>query len=179
MSVGYYVTLADELLSAAEDALVEATTGHPPPGNTYVSHGPPHLLDHCCESGVLAVHLEEVEHRNAGDMTPYAPSTGWCAIQCWPRFVITLGRCSPTFDDRNAVPSPGALDAAASDLLIDLWAILTELYDRMFACTLFATQTICEDVEIGNAVPLEAEGGCAGWEVRVAVGCNDAGPTGS
>ena len=183
MAVGYLATMGDALLQAAADALVAATTGHPAPSSVYLSHDKPSLLDHCCDDGVLTVHLEFSEHDTpfiAGQLSLGSPAGGRpCAVQFQPNWVITLGRCSPTFDPDGEVPTVATLDAAAEDLLVDLWAIITELYDRSFDCTLFPGMTQCQDFRILSTNPLPPEGGCAGWEIRVQTGTNDTGPIGS
>lgn len=177
MTVEYLADVAGDLLVAAEAGLALATTGHAPPANVYVTHGPP-TGDWCCEDGELVVWLET--------MTPQLPPTAGsfpvpntCAILWDATYVIALHRCWPTRPDGKP-PTPGELDSAATDLLADLWAILTELYDRARAGNLLGGQE-CKDVTFEGATIAETqpEGGCAGWEIRVTVRANDGGPVGS
>ena len=177
MTVSYLADVAVELLDAATDALVQATTGHAPPSEAWVSHAAP-VSDYCCDGGQVTVHLASLDHEPFGTFNTEPPSQN-CASTPTARYVITVRRCYPSLDTTGKAPTPSAMDDASAMLLADLWAILTELYDRRAAGTLFSAPTLCADVEIGVAEPEEPQGGCAGWTVPVAVVCNDSGPTGS
>lgn len=172
MSIAYLGDVAQALLDAGTAALATATTGRPLPKHRYITHARP-ALSGCCD-GVLTVHLGEITHgeRYVTDQ----PQS--CAVLHEPTFVITVARCWPT-PEAGAVPSDDALDDAAVVLLEDLWALLTELADRIGACSLFSGMAACKDASIVDVMPLEAEGGCAGWEIRVRLTTNDAGPVGS
>lgn len=171
MTVEYLADTAQSLLDAATAALVPATTGHPLPSAIFVSHGPPAgvvLAAGGCD--LLAVHLEDGVHEPAvGDPTGKQS----CQLVGTFTWVITLLRCHP-----GVQATPDELSDAASDLLIDLWALLTELYDRLDANTLIPVDDPC-DIKIGEVTALEPEGRVAGWEVRMILVGNDAGPTGS
>lgn len=167
---------AGSILNAAVAGLALATTGRAPPGSSWVSHGPP-ALEHCCDDGQVTVHLDRLE------VQPPEADTGVqipCAIVFVAHYVITLARCVPVLGDsmtETAVPAAD-LDIAAGDLLEDLWALVTELRDRIRANTLIV-ETNCRDVRLDDATPLDESGGCAGWLVPLSVRVNDAGPTGS
>lgn len=184
MSVAYLADCAESILNAALSALADATTGRPAPDHVFVSHGPP-VGDNCCDNGQLTVHLDTMTH-SPEDTTGQpggfasAPQFG-CSILGTPTFVVTLLRCvtGPGDSEADAVPSTDDLDDDALDLLADLWALLTEFYDRILACTLIPGQANCRDCFIGPVTPLEPSGGCAGWEIRVTITANDPGPAGS
>lgn len=176
MAVAALDTIAGAILDAAVAGLAVATTGRAAPGTSYVSHGPP-TGEHCCDDGYLTVHLDRLETAPSldGDF-PQVP----CALLPYAHYIITLGRCVPQLGDSMTTTSvPAAdLDAAAADLLEDLWALWTELADRIKAGTL-VDGTACRDVRLGEALPLEESGACAGWVIALRVLVNDAGPTGS
>lgn len=176
MSIGYLDTVATALLDALADALVQATTGRPPPAKVYVSHGLP-AHDGCCEGGQATVWLERVEYRPVQDGG--GASAAGCVSDTWGTFVLEWARCVPTLDDTGAWPSEGDLDVSAGDLLEDLWAVLTELDDRRATGTLVPGHQLCQGINPGDAVPLEPRGACAGWQVRVDVALQGPGPTGS
>ena len=174
MSSTYLADCADALLAAAAAGLASATTGRPVPSTQIVSHGAP-PLDWCCDDGMLTVHVADVTHnqqyKNDLQQVP-------CGVEPRVQFVITVARCWPTMDQQGNL-SPALVDAAAQDQLEDLWCLLTEVYDRAAAKTLFPGQITCGDVEVGAAVPVNAEGGCAGWEIPLSLTTNDTGPAGS
>lgn len=174
MSSTYLADMADALLASALAGLAQATTGRAVPSTTLVSHGPP-PLEWCCEDGMLAVHLESVTHNQLykSDVQQVP-----CGVEPVARFVVTCARCWPTMDDDGVLPA-ATVDAATAEQLEDLWCLLTEFYDRAGAKTLFPGQTSCDDVEIEQVAPLDADGGCAGWTIQVAITTNDTGPTGS
>lgn len=171
MSSTYLGNLAQALLDSAAAALVQASTGRAAPSVTVLSHGPP-PLEWCCNDGMLAVHLASVTHGPSD--VPHVP----CGVDPVARFVVTVARCWPAMDDSGLLDAD-EFDTAAADHLEDLWCLLTEFYDRLAAGTLFPGQVTCEQVEIGDAEPLDAEGGCAGWTIEVTVHLNDSGPVGS
>ncbi len=173
MSSRYLDGLAQALLESALAGLAPATTGRPAPSTAAISHGPPPLA-WCCNDGMLTVHLVEVSHQLSVTELPQAH----CAIVPMAKFEITIARCWPTMDDSGHLAAVD-MDEAAGDLLEDLWSVLTELYDRLFDATVFPGQITCEQVVIGSATPLEAQGGCAGWTLEVEVYLNDSGPIGS
>lgn len=185
MTVTYLAECAEAILDAAFAALVEATTGRPAPTQVFVSHGPP-AWDNCCNGGQLTIHLDALTHTPEDVTTSGIPGLGTspqfgCSILAAPVFVVTLLRCvtGPGDTIADAIPSPAALDDDAQDLLADLWALLTEFYDRILACTLTPGLTDCRDAFIGAVAPVGPEGGCAGWEIRVTITANDSGPVGS
>lgn len=183
MTVSFLAECAESILDAAEAALVEATTGREPPSHVFVAHGEP-AWDNCCDGGQLSVHLVQVLHDpqdvTAGGAIGGSPQYG-CMIEPKPTFAITLLRCvTPPGDSMSdVIPAPGDVDDDAQGLLTDLWALLTELYDRIAACVLIPGMSNCRDAFVIAATPLDEEGGCAGWQVTVGITANDAGPVGS
>ncbi len=172
MGISYLADCADALLAATLAGLAEATTGRPPPATSYLSHGEP-VPDHC---GEVTVHLESVGHlRERGDDLVQS-----CQVLAEPTFVISIFRCATNLGDGpNPLPDADDLDTDAASLLEDLWAVLTELYDRIAAGTLIPGQDECRDVTIGIALPVEQQGDVAGWTIPVTVTANDQGPVGS
>lgn len=177
MSITYLSQVADAVLDAAVDALAPATTGRAAITSAYVTHAIP-AINRCCDGGQITVHLENVEHGQQYAATRDMPQHG-CGILHNPTFVITYARCWPSFEAGGGDPTIEQWDTAAAELLEDLWALLTELADRIGACTLFPGMAACDDAAILDAVPLEAQGACAGWVIRVSLTTNDSGPTGS
>jgi hypothetical protein len=176
MSLGYLAECADALLAAGIAALAQETTGRAPPATSYLSHGEP-TPDHC---GEITVHLESVGHEPPRGDSGIQQS---CQLVASPTFVISLFRCVTNLNDSaaNPFPSGDALDTDAASLLEDLWALLTELYDRIAAGTLVPGlgEDDCENVTVGEVAPIETEGDVAGWRIPVTLSANDLGPTGS
>lgn len=172
--VGYLATLAEQYLDAGRAALVADTTGHDPPAHVFLSHGEP-VADHCCDGGQLTVHLETAwdEIVRRGDTRQAR-----CTIEPRATFVLTLYRCYPGLTKAGNPPKAEALDGASENLLIDLWAIETEIFDRIAENTLF-TGVSCAEITLGDITPIADEGGCAGWTIPVTVELNDRGPSGS
>jgi hypothetical protein len=175
MAVDYLSDVATALLNGALAGLALATTGHAPPDEAYVSHGPP-PWDRACDDGMLTVHLEALTHQpDPGDNLRQS-----CQIVPRPVWVVTVLRCVPGLSDGNdPLPATSDLDDAHGDLLVDLWALLTEVYDRIENNTLIpGTDDPC-DFTVGDVTPLGPDGRVAGWEIRVHHVANDQGPTGS
>jgi len=179
MSVDYLAQCADALLAAVDAALVVATTGHAAPGTSYLSHGEP-TPDHC---GEVTVHLESVGHEpqsfNSQGLSGGLPQS--CNVVGIPTFVISLFRCVTNLSDSQTDPFPSGdtLDSDAASLLVDLWALLTELYDRIEENTLLPGLDDPCDLAIGEVTPIETDGDVAGWRIPVTFSANDHGPTGS
>lgn len=186
MSVDYLATVAEALLDAGVDALVEATTGHAPPSKAYLCTGPP-TGDYCCDGGEIAVWLERAVPLDPGIASSTAvagqiPQFG-CVIVWEATFVVSVHRCYPSTSGNGAAPAVDTIDAASTDLLVDLWALLTEFTDRLKNETLIpgtAGQN-CRNVTLDVVEPADDGplGACAGWELRVIVRLNDHGPVGS
>lgn len=162
MAVAALAVQADAILAAVEAALALATTGHAAPSQVFRSHGPPNL-ELCCEDGVAAVWLEQVSH---DPVNADGPEPGCDPAENYAHWVIGIYRCWPSGD--VAAPSADEYDTASETLLIDAWALLTELYDRNRAGTLLPGCD-CQTVRWGALTPHDAEGGCAGWEMRLTV----------
>ena len=177
MTVEYLAECAAELLAAAEAALVEDTTGRPAPSAAWVAWGTA-PRDRCCDDGQITVHPSFLSHEQFGRFGEQ-PTTQHCQRTPQPTFVITVLRCHPTMGGDASSPTPDAQESAANGLLGDLWALLTELYDRARACTLFGGMAHCTDVNIGDVEIIEPESGCAGFAVPVTFVANDTGPEGS
>jgi hypothetical protein len=181
MSSTYLGTIADQLLDIIVAGLAEETTGRPAPGTTFISHGVPNRLAYCCEGGYATVYLDPlrgVEHNPdlGGQTITGAHAMQQCITIPVGHFVLEWGRCVPKVSE-DGWPSETDIDLSASDLLEDLWAVLTELYDRRASGALAGAD--CGDITIGEAIPLEPAGGCAGWQVRLDLTLDDPGPTGS
>lgn len=176
MTVAYLSTTADAILAAAQAALVQTTTGKAPPDECFVSHGPPPADRACDGGGMLTVHLDLLGHLPFDeDQMQQA-----CILVPRPVFVVTLLRCVPSLveDGNNPLPATTDLDTSAGELLVDLWALLTEFYDRLAAGTLIPGVVGC-DIAIGEAAAIPPSGGVAGWAIPLTMTANDTGPTGS
>lgn len=175
MPVGLLNTFAEQILAAAQAALVQATTGHAPPTYAYVAHDLP-AADNCCDGGQLTVHLGGLRR----DRHQYGEHEVGDTVVMKATYIITLMRCVTGMSDSMTDPLPATadIDADAGDLLIDLWALLTELWDRVDEETLAPGLTRF-DVEVGDPTPLETEGDCAGWIIPVVIDAFGRGPTGS
>ena len=171
MPAAYLATLAADLLDAAGDGLTLVRTGHAPPERVYVSHGRP-AVDGCEQLTVHADERRAVWHRSMPDR-PNVPQT--CLLAPVAVLVVQLWRCVPVAAEDGTPPTAAELDTAADDLLIDAWCLLTQLYGEHKDGTLF-TGVTCRNVTFGDLLALPPQGGMAGWELRVEVGLDDAGP---
>lgn len=160
--------LAVELLTAAEAAI--ATTPGGAIDRAFISPGLPSL--DCCPQ--LTVHLGgPAEGDTAPLTTPLQAGhrTSQTALVNLIQFTITVVRCAPTGSDAQPLPSPVALQATAETTLADLWALWNELRAAHRAGTLFDADAGPGSRELffDPAVPLDPQGGCAGWLVPLRV----------
>lgn len=162
-SADYLHDMASDLLAAAEAALDPARTGNAVIDRTFVSHAEP-AWD-LCEHDQLTVHAVLGRHRQ----TSRQP----CQVQPLIEWHVQVVRCVPTVDDSGTAPTADALDVSAETLLVDLWCLLTGLYD---AARTGGLADDCGQVSFGDCTPLGPSGGIAGWDVVVEVACDDAGP---
>lgn len=179
MGFDYLAILADDLLDAAQTGLGEQA--RPEPSISRVAHAIP-SWDTCCPDdetgeggGLLTVYLEQIDYQPS-DVAPR------CAVVGTATFAIELARCVPSLIDSPTQPfhSGEVYGAAAIALLEDLWAISREVFDRWQAGSLFPESGVdCAAVTLGQAVPLEEQGGCAGWRWSISVVLNDTGAVGS
>lgn len=170
MAAGALAGQALAILDAAEDALALATTGHAAPAHVFRSHGPPPLeLAFCCD-GAVAVWLDEVNH---DPVNQQGPEPGCDPAENYAVWAVGVYRCWP-----SDAPTADDYDAAAEDLLIDAWSLLTEFYDRNRTEGLLPGCD-CQTVKFGRLTPTPAEGACAGWEFRITVDLSCLTDTGS
>ena len=181
--IDYLSDLGQAIVNAGIAGLAVATTGRTAPTG-YVVHAPV-VCDINCGTGQLTVHLAQVFLSAQDDESTNArPFPGNCCAGVWKAtFVLTLLRCIGNLDAAGRPVTSTTQADDASDLLEDLWALLTQLDDQMNAGTLFPVSEFpgvrCQDITVGVAVPIPIEGNCAGWEIPLTVRLNDAGPTGS
>lgn len=181
--IGYLSNMADAILAAGSAGLVIGTTGRPAPV-AYLVHEPV-VFDQFCTDGQLTVQLRRVYLAPLGDeAVNFRPFPGNCCAGIWKaEFRLSLIRCITNLDSQGQPASTTIQDSDATALMEDLWALLTQLDDQLEAGTLFMESQFpgvrCQDVTVGEAIPIPIEGNGAGWEIPITVRLNDSGPTGS
>lgn len=181
--IAYLAQIGDAILNAGSAGLVVGTTGRPAP-TAYLVHEPV-VFDQFCEDGQLTVSLRRVFLAPLGDESANTPPwPGNCCAGIWKaEYVLTLIRCVTNLDTQGKPAPTATQDADATALMEDLWALLTQLDDQLEAGTLFDPAQLpgirCQDVTVGEAIPVPIDGNGAGWEIPITVRLNDSGPTGS
>ncbi len=149
--------LAQDVLDAS--GLILATTGNPEIERAFVSHGRP-ALD-CCNQ--LAVNIATIGEAatNAGSVLQPGLRHSFARINL-TALLITVTRCHPVLDDDGQPPNPDQMTEAAAMMNADAWALWNGLF-RMRE-ELFED---CDLVFFDAAIPLEPQGGCAGFVLQV------------
>lgn len=161
--------LAKEYLDACADAVASGVGGPIP--RAFVSPGLP-AWD-CCPQ--LSVHAGgpaiadtfplqpplQPGHRSDNGETLHLVNLTATVLRCVP----TLG------EDATLMPEPGDLDAAAAEMLGDVWAIwnhVRRLYreDLLFANPYGGGR---RELFFDPAVSLMPQGGCCGWQIQIRV----------
>lgn len=165
--VGDLFSAATELLAACEAAIATAPGGAI--ARAFVSPGLP-ALD-CCPQ--LTVHAGGPGEADTQPLTtPLQPGhrVSQTALVNLIQFTITVVRCSPS----EAIPPAAALQASAEETFGDLWALWNVLKQEHRAGNLFDAEAGPGSRELffDPAIPLNPQGGCAGWLVplRVSLG---------
>lgn len=135
----------------------------------YVSAGEPDI-DCCedaqCDSGMLAVHIENVYPSDA--FPDRTASFEPCKAQTWvAELVVTVARCAAVMDEQGTPASGEQRTASGRQMAMDKWAVLTAL-----SCCLADDAPPGKRrrrVLIGESRSLRDEGGCAAIEVRAFV----------
>ena len=175
MPANYLHGVASDLLSAAQNGLTQACTGHEEPERVYVAHGVP-VVDGCANThGQLTVHLSKIGTRPVSPRTNRTPGANQCQIMAVAQFAIQLFRCVPVPNDRGVPPTDTALDESAADLMLDAWALYSHIIAERAAGDLISGLG-CDGVAIGEITPIAPSGGTAGWQFTVDVMLSDAGP---
>lgn len=176
MAADYLYLAANQLLQNALTGLSEVRTGVAPPGRVFVVHGEP-VAEGCDQ---LTVHLDPalpVESRPRPLSGIGTPGGNQCQIYPVATFVITLFRCAgeSRVGDSGTPPDVVALSGLARQLMIDLWALQTELYARREDGTILPGGT-CAGVAFRAARAYGPQGLVAGWRLPIEMLLSDGGP---
>lgn len=155
---------AVELLDEASAAL--ATTSAGTPERAYVALAQP-ALD-CCPQ--LTVHVQQLTLENTAPTSPSpvigsrTPRDGQVNLA---GFVVTIVRCTPQPSGASLTPpAPSALQAVSLECLEDLWALWNWLTNKI-RTNPGLWEGRCMGTYLDTAIPLNEEGGCAGWQLPV------------
>lgn len=159
--------VASELLGAAASILGWGSA------RKYVSVGEP-AYD-CCPQ--LTVQVQRVED---GPIGPTAPQTGASGARIGQRLgrvvIATLQidviGCVPTGDmgaqaNTYRPPAVADLEASSAEIYAWGWALRNGLSSLKRQGDLFGGS--CQWVDLGIAIPITPEGGCAGWRIPITV----------
>lgn len=163
--------LAEELLTNAAAALQDAPAGPIDARATAVWPGLPSydclpaLYVHVGGASVgdtypLQPPLQPMQRIRYGDMVELVQLT------------ITVLRCVPVIEGTGQtllLPLPADINAAAQEVLGDLWAIWNYLKNAYRAGTLFASESNRREFAFDPAIPVRTSGGAGGWEIPVRV----------
>ena len=148
----------DEILTAAGAALDALTLPPgcvvPPAGFRYLTPGQP-AVDNPCPGQL------NVWHSNIRPKPGLTPNK--CAYVWEADIEVELWLCSETLDDQGGSPDPAVQTAEVQCLDDILWGVTCALTQSILDRTLLAAVP-CENIKLGNAVPLGARGGAAGWK---------------
>lgn len=112
--------LASSVLASVASRMTAA--GDPPPDRRYVHAGE---VAFDCEE--LVVSATVLDHAFPGE----SPQMHVCAPPRHVVFEVWLIRCAPVQDDHGNPPSVAELDAAAAQVLTDMWVLPLVLYDGL------------------------------------------------
>lgn len=156
--------LAEEFLAACVESLDTIPTFEPDldgaPDRSFVSPGLP-VWD-CCEQ--LTVYVTQVVEEAT---SPLGLSSGRRASFGRRDLVMLIAgitRCIPT--SGGDPPEPSALQASATQINADGWALWSHLHNMVRSEELF---TLCGEVFWDGLRAVTPLGGCAGWNLQVRV----------
>ena len=149
-------------------ALVGLPVTNPSPGRAYVAHG---LAAIDCEQltvAVFTVAQADTAPRGA-TLDRYFRTTKGMSVNIVP-MTVQIVRCYPgvTADNRQApiLPKATALDQASQDLYLVGWQLWNGLQT---AKRLGAFAGFCREFAMDPLLPIQPQGGFAGWTIPVEV----------
>lgn len=151
---------AEQLLTAAENALATTDEGVPP--LSYITLDDP-AYD-CCPA--LIVHITGLQEALTNPIVPaeataLRPKLGGVILVS---YAITVLRCAASPGNNGALPSVSAMMEAAAQVQQDGWALWNgithafndgEIFDR------------CQGFHRDALVPVREQGGCVGWQFNL------------
>lgn len=155
--------LAVEYLEACQAALALTPGGSIE--RAYVSPGSP-AWDCCPQLTVFVGSTGQAATSPVGGLSEGQRITKTGAINLIP-LVATVLRCVPTAGEGPSWPSGPAQEAAARELLCDVWAIWNLLVRRKARNELFGGR--CREMMMSPSVPVGPSGACGGWDITVLV----------
>lgn len=155
--------LAVEYLEACQAALALTPGGQI--DRAYVSPGSP-AWDCCPQLTVYVGSTAQAATSPVGGLVEGQRITKTGAVNLIP-LVATVLRCVPTVGEGPSWPSGPVQEAAARELLCDVWTIWNLLVRRKHRNELFGGR--CRELMMSPAVPVGPAGACAGWDITVLV----------
>lgn len=148
------------VLQAAEGAL--GAQGLSIPSRVYVSPGPP-----AADCDQLTAHAVSIMPGLPGQETaPYGLQSTAGPVMRTLTVMVQIRRCVPVPNDQGQPPQASSLEAAAKIIARDGWTLWRGLVLAYMDGTLLGG---CDRAAISAAIPSEAEGGLAGWDIEIAV----------
>jgi hypothetical protein len=160
--------LAAELRDVCADALDSIPTFaglddlEGSPAYAFVSDAAP--IADCCDTGMLAVHVNNITDRFSREGAPGAPKLNV------PSLIVTVLRCVPVGDGEGAEytpPSADEIEASARQLLADGWALWNAIYNAIRETTFLTACQRADFVSMQSIRP--GDGQCAGWQLAFVV----------
>ena len=148
--------VAEAFLAAATDALALTPSGAP--GRRYVSPGEP-ALD-CCGQLTVWVQVLSDADLNAGAGALARAKAINRGGQPQVTLYVQATRCVDLKEDANGLPLPANLQAAATAINADAWALRCHLLWELRHGEL---AELCSGAEFLGGTALVPQGGCVGW----------------
>lgn len=172
MSFATYINnIANDILDACYAGIAKSRTANDPPPRKNVSWGLP-PADGCNQLNVFLDPINSITHdwlktvdRSDSIIVPLV------------HFKVSLFRCVPSVDDKGNPATAEQLADSAKGLQVDLWAMMTSLYSKIHAHTLYSGQIAANDVKAVRVDTINPSGGFAGFEVNLTILLNDKGAT--
>jgi len=155
--------LAEEYLAACVEALntIPDLAGlGGAPLRSYVTHGRP--VNDCCDQIVVSV--EPVRESATGHVTGATSKsikTGWTNLVT---LAAMISRCIPVPDAHGNPPPVADMQASAAQLNADNWALWNHVHNMAAAGLIFSQ---CGELYFDGIVPMQPNGGCAGYILTV------------
>jgi len=162
--------LASEYLVACAAGLALTPGGEP--DYQAIWPGPPSFD---CASSSLLVYVGAA---NVADTYPLQPplqpmqrisTTGQVDLIALTAVVL---RCVPGIEDDGQnllLPSTDKISAAAAICYADLWGVWNYLKNQFRAGLLFASQSNRREFQFDPAIPVQSQGGVAGWSIPIRI----------
>lgn len=166
MAAGDLYALADEVLAVCEASLALLPAGVPP--RVYVAHGIPAIDCEQLTVSVYTVPTADTSPRALPLDRQFKVTKGGSVNLVF--LTVQVARCYPGVTANNRqqpiAPTPEALAAASEMIFADGWQLWNGLQS---AKRLGAFKGFCQEFSLDPLLPIQPQGGYAGWAVPIEV----------